>query len=177
MIESLHIFVHWSEDSHGMKRVCSWRQRVTEAACSKKRLKETRTGNLKKVYFHCQTHCEFVTWIRDKKKTWWHHQMKTLSVLLALWVGNSPVTKNSPHKGQWRGALMFSLICAWTHASAKHRDTYDLRCYWSHNDITIMIYVVIFYVTKGMIWKNLQKNIYKLLFQSIFEWRYVNTLS
>ena len=30
-IESLHTFVHWSEDSHGMKRVCSWRQRVTEA--------------------------------------------------------------------------------------------------------------------------------------------------
>ena len=30
-IESLHIFVYWSEDSHGMKRVCSWRQRVTKA--------------------------------------------------------------------------------------------------------------------------------------------------
>ena len=30
-IESLHIFVHWSGDSYGMKRVCSWRQRVTQA--------------------------------------------------------------------------------------------------------------------------------------------------
>ena len=29
--ESLHMYVHWSEDSHGMKRVCSWRQRVTQA--------------------------------------------------------------------------------------------------------------------------------------------------
>ena len=27
--------------------------------------------------------------------------------------GNSPVTVNSSHKGQWRGALMFSLISAW----------------------------------------------------------------
>ena len=27
------------------------------------------------------------------------------------WIHRSPV--NSPHKGQWRGALMFSLICAW----------------------------------------------------------------
>ena len=44
-------------------------------------------------------------------KSWWRHQMETFSVLLALCVGihRSPV--NSPHKGQWRGALMFSLIC------------------------------------------------------------------
>ena len=31
--------------------------------------------------------------------------METFSALLALCVGNSPV--NSPHKGQWRGVLMF----------------------------------------------------------------------
>ena len=30
---------------------------------------------------------------------------------MALCAGNSPVPVNSPHKGQWRGALMFSLIC------------------------------------------------------------------
>ena len=35
-------------------------------------------------------------------------------------IHRSPV--NSPHKGQWRGALMFSLICAWT-----NRDVGDLR--------------------------------------------------
>ena len=40
-------------------------------------------------------------------KTWWHHQMETFSTLLAFCAGISPV--NSPHKGQWRGALMFSL--------------------------------------------------------------------
>ena len=34
---------------------------------------------------------------------WWRHQMETFSALLALCAGNSPV--NSPHKGQWRGAL------------------------------------------------------------------------
>ena len=36
----------------------------------------------------------------------------------------SPV--NSPHKGQWRGALMFSLICAWTNGWINHRDAGDL---------------------------------------------------
>ena len=42
-------------------------------------------------------------------QTWWRHQMETFSASLALCAGNSPV--NSPHKGRWRGALMFSLIC------------------------------------------------------------------
>ena len=39
------------------------------------------------------------------QETWWRHQMNTFSALLALWVGKSPV--NSPHKGQWRGSLIF----------------------------------------------------------------------
>ena len=43
--------------------------------------------------------------------SWWRHQMKTFSALLAICAGNSPVTVNSQQKGQWRGALMFSLIC------------------------------------------------------------------
>ena len=40
--------------------------------------------------------------------TWWRHQMKTFSALLALCAGNSPVPVNSPHKCQWRWALIFS---------------------------------------------------------------------
>ena len=43
--------------------------------------------------------------------TWWRHQMETFSALLDLCAGNSPPV-NSPHKGHWRGTLMFSLICA-----------------------------------------------------------------
>ena len=38
--------------------------------------------------------------------------METLSALLAICAGSSPVPVNSPHKGQWRGTFMFSLICA-----------------------------------------------------------------
>ena len=45
--------------------------------------------------------------------SWWRHQMETFSALLALCAGNSPVQVNSPHKGQWRGALTFSLISVW----------------------------------------------------------------
>ena len=37
--------------------------------------------------------------------------MATFAALLAICAGNSQVTGEFPHKGQWRGALMFSLIC------------------------------------------------------------------
>ena len=34
---------------------------------------------------------------------------------------------NSPHKGQWRGALIFSLICAWINGWLSSREADDLR--------------------------------------------------
>ena len=44
---------------------------------------------------------------------------------------------NSPHKGQWRGALMFFLICAWTNGWVNNRDADDLRPYRAHYDVTV----------------------------------------
>ena len=52
----------------------------------------------------------------------WCHQMKTVSVLLALCGGIHRLPVDSPHKGQWRGALTFSLICAWTNTWSNNRD-------------------------------------------------------
>ena len=46
-------------------------------------------------------------------------------------IHRSPV--NSPHKGQWRRALISSLICAWTNSWANNREARDLR---RHNAIT-----------------------------------------
>ena len=40
-------------------------------------------------------------------------------------IHRSPV--NSPHKGQWRGALMFSLICALINGRVNNREAGDLR--------------------------------------------------
>ena len=45
---------------------------------------------------------------------------------------------NSPHKGQWRGALMFPLICTWTNGWANSRDASDLRRHRAHYDIIVM---------------------------------------
>ena len=70
--------------------------------------------------------------------TWWRHQMETFSVLLAICAGNSPVPVNSPHKGQWRGALMFSLICVWINGWVNYREAGDLRRYRAHYDVIVM---------------------------------------
>ena len=48
----------------------------------------------------------------------------------------SPV--NSPHKGQWRGALMFSLICVWINDWVNNREAGDLRRYRAHHDVIVM---------------------------------------
>ena len=45
---------------------------------------------------------------------------------------------NSPHKGQWRGALMFSLIYVWINGWVNNREAGDLRCHRTHYDITVM---------------------------------------
>ena len=48
----------------------------------------------------------------------------------------SPV--NSPHKGQWHGVLMFSLICARTNGWANNRGASDLKRHRVHHDVTVM---------------------------------------
>ena len=72
------------------------------------------------------------------RKPWWRHQMETFSALLALCAGNSPVPMNSPHKGQWRGALMFSLICVWINTWVNNGKAGDLRRYRVYYDVTVM---------------------------------------
>ena len=64
--------------------------------------------------------------------SWWRHQMETFSAWLALCAGNSPVPVNSPHKSQWRGALMFYLICVWINGWVNNREAGDLRRHLGH---------------------------------------------
>ena len=51
-------------------------------------------------------------------------------------IHRSPV--NFPHKGQWRGALMFSLIYAWINDWVNNREAGDLRPYRGHYDVIVM---------------------------------------
>ena len=45
---------------------------------------------------------------------------------------------NSPHKGQWHGALIFSLICVWINGWVNNGEAGDLRRYCAHYDVTVM---------------------------------------
>ena len=70
-------------------------------------------------------------WPRDS--SWWRHQMETF----VRGIHRSPV--NSPHKGQWRGALMFTLICARINGWVNNREAGDLRRYRPHYDVIVML--------------------------------------
>ena len=63
-------------------------------------------------------------------------------------IHRSPV--NSSHKGQWRGALMFSLISARINGWVNNREAGDLRCIRPHNDVTIMACILHIFI---YIWK------------------------
>ena len=49
-----------------------------------------------------------------------------------------PRLMNYPHKVQWRGALMFSLIYVWINGWVNNREASDLRRYCAHYDVTVM---------------------------------------
>ena len=51
-------------------------------------------------------------------------------------IHRSPV--NSPHKGQWREALIYSLICAWINDRVNNREAGDLRRHRAHYDVIVM---------------------------------------
>ena len=51
-------------------------------------------------------------------------------------IHRSPV--NSPHRGQWRGHLMFSLICTLINSWVNNGKAGDLKRHCTHYDVTVM---------------------------------------
>ena len=45
---------------------------------------------------------------------------------------------NPRHKGQWRGALMFSLICAWINGWVNNRGAGELSRHRAHYDVIVI---------------------------------------
>ena len=89
----------------------------------------------------CNTHLRFLSLfdsvmaqvVHDDIIKWRHFQRYWPFV---RGIHRSPV--NSPHKGQWHRAFMFSLICAWTNSWVNNRDAGDLRCHHTHYDVIVM---------------------------------------
>ena len=48
---------------------------------------------------------------------------------------------NSPHKDQWRGALLFSLICVWINGRVNNHEAGDLGRYRAHYYVIVMNYL------------------------------------
>ena len=72
-------------------------------------------------------------WIHDDVIKWKHFQRYWPFVRE---IHRSPV--NSPHKGQWRGALMFSWIRAWINGWVNNGEAGDLRRHHAHYDVIVM---------------------------------------
>ena len=77
----------------------------------------------------------------SSKKSRWHDYVIKWKHFPRYWpfvrgIHRSPV--NSPHKGQWRGALIFSLICIWINDWVNNREAGDLWRYPAHYDVSVM---------------------------------------
>ena len=119
------------------------------------------------VYFNGWVHADVITWKRfphywpfmsgihqwllnssHKEKLWnfrvcfhddvikWKHFPRNWPFVRGI--HRSPV--NSPQKGQWRGALMFILICARINGWVNTREAGDLRRYRPHYDVIVMCF-------------------------------------
>ena len=64
--------------------------------------------------------------------TIWRHQIEAFPRYWPYVLGTHRWPKNSPHKGQWRGALMFSLICAWMNGWVNNHGAGDWRLHRAH---------------------------------------------
>ena len=56
-------------------------------------------------------------------------------------------TVNSPHKGQWHGALTFPLTCAWINGWVNNWEAGDLGRHRAHYEVTVML-CLLFLITK-----------------------------
>ena len=70
---------------------------------------------------------------------WWRHQMESFFRVTGPLCG-----VKSPHKGQWRGALMFSLICAWINDWVNNREAGHFRRHRGHYDVNVMTAISVF---------------------------------
>ena len=81
--------------------------------------------------------CGVLAWER------FHHMMTSsngnIFRVTGLLCGEFTGLVNSPYKGQWRGALMFSLICVWINGWVNNREAGDLRRHRGHYNAIVMI--------------------------------------
>ena len=74
----------------------------------------------------------------------------------------SPV--NSPHKGQWRGTLMFSLIYTRINGWVNNDEAGDLRRHGAHYDITVIwrYFHIAHHISDETLWNISRHKLFKI---------------
>ena len=95
------------------------------------------------VYNHIKYSCESIYQCFDSSP--FHDDVIKWKYFPRYWpcgrgIHRSPV--NSPHKGKWRGALTFCLICARINGWVNTREAGDLRPYRTHYDVRVMLWIM-----------------------------------
>ena len=94
-----------------------------------------------------------------------------ICALLALCAGNSPM---AGHKGQLRGALTFSLICARTNGWAINQETGDSRSLWRYcneRGSNAGLWCFLFVIFTGLFTKQSRSRIFEAQFPAKGQWR------
>ena len=111
-----------------------------------------RGANILKTYV--LLFCEAVWWLRDMKLVQVNRELlvavasrnddvikwKPFRVTGPFLMGIHRCRVDSPHKDQWRGASVFSLIRSWTDRGSNNRDAGDLRRHRALYDVTVMCF-------------------------------------
>ena len=118
-------------------------------------------------------------WVSNIKRSY-HDDVITWTHFPRCWsfvrgIHRSPV--NSSHKGQWRGALMFSLICVWINAWVNNHEAGDLRRYRTHYDFTLMSRpnIMVYHSYAVSRWKRRDDIFARVVNEQIDTFRWVNT--
>ena len=97
-------------------------------------LRKTMYGPFNTHYHHVLFLIKYTIWISHDDVIKWINFLRYWPFVRGL--HRSPV--NSPHKGQWRGALIFSLIYTWINGWVNNGAAGDLRHYRAHYYVTVI---------------------------------------
>ena len=121
----------WLKINHGV---------INNRFMCKVQLENPQTLTMQELFYAASVKCVPTFWI----DTYWytkHDDVVNWKHFLRYWpfvrgIHRYPV--NFPHKCQWRGAKMFSFVCAWMNDWVNNGEAGDLRHHRAQYDVTLM---------------------------------------
>ena len=177
---SLEIFIcsHSNCDDEIMTNFSTWDNSTTVVTCAKFVVIRQLGIKLQKIYLHYWHNFLCYCFINGMIKNYAPFKNCTVLYMLSdicdhddvikwkhfpcywpfVWeIHWSPVNSTPHPPGQWRGALMFSLICIWINGWVNSGEAGDLRCYRTHYDVTVMIWFFISPSLNSVDWNQCSK--------------------